>query len=576
MKRFIYVIIAFLTLSALLFAGGEKEAEKKAEPAVGEPQYGGKITQILHVRAIPGADLCVLKWPTAMYTSPVLEFLLRGDFEKYGPRGTGEFQFSMERNIPEKYLTGAIAESWNVTADRLTFPIRPGIRWAAIGREDVMESRELTPDDVVFSLKRYIDSAVGGNGSSWTKNGGWIKSIYVEGNAVVVETSKFNANWIWEIAKGWGNAIYAPEVVDAGASDWDNIVGTGPWMVKDVVIGSHFTYERNPIYYGTTTINGKVYDDIPFIDEWVYPIINDESTRIAALRTGAIDIYYPTPLIYKETLDATCPKMLKNPWNHVIMATVSLRCDREPFNNKEVRRAMMIAIDRKAVMTAIGIGGDIYGWPVSSGVTDVYTPIDELPASTQELFVYDPVKAKQMLVDAGYPDGFEVEISTFTQEFSISTGEMIVNYWAEIGVKATVKPRERAALEAYVRAYKHDCITTNQANNFLLSAIEQAFIPAIPTTYGNVACYDNPKLTALYEKASQTVDAGARNAILKELAVMALDEVAYIPIFAQGFEARWWPWVKNYYGEFEDSSWGVGYFLSTMWIDQDLKAEMGY
>jgi len=205
-------------------------------------------------------------WPTHMFMTPILEFLIQGDFEKYGPRGTGEFSFQLERDIPEQFCKGVVAESWEVTADKIVFHIRPGIYWAAYGKEDVMESRELTPGDVAWSLNRCFDNT--GAGARWTKNGGWIDSIYAEGNDVIVETDGFNVNWLYEIGHASNTAIYAPEVVDADASDWNNLVGTGPFMFKEYVMGSHMGYVRNPNYWDTTTVNGKEYE-VPFVDELI-------------------------------------------------------------------------------------------------------------------------------------------------------------------------------------------------------------------------------------------------------------------------------------------------------------------
>ena len=155
----------------------------------------------------------------------------------------------------------------------------------------------------------------------------------------------------------------------------------------------------------------------------------------------------------------------------------------------------------------------------------------------------------------------------------VDKASMIAAYWDAVGIEAIVKPMEPVAFVALAEDLKHDCYMENTANAFPLSTLKNEFLPA---SVSNWAMYDNPEFAARYEEAAQTVDKAKQDTILKELCVTALDDVPYIPLSATTYITYWWPWVKNYYGEFEDSAWGNGYFTSTLWIDQDLKAEMGY
>ena len=105
--------------------------------------------------------------------------------------------------------------------------------------------------------------------------------------------------------------ISPPEMIAAGADTWENQVGTGPWMLKEYVVGSHMTYVRNPEYWDTTTIDGVEYQ-LPFIDELIWPIIPDQPSQIAARRTRALDFMMPVPNVYWHNLDQTAPELLSN------------------------------------------------------------------------------------------------------------------------------------------------------------------------------------------------------------------------------------------------------------------------
>ncbi|GAI82457.1 unnamed protein product, partial [marine sediment metagenome] len=116
----------------------------------------------------------------------------------------------------------------------------------------------------------------------------------------------------------------------------------------------------------------------------------------------------------------------------------------------DVRRALMIAIDREAVHRAVfGPGGDMNTYPQAYLVPDVWTPPDELPASVQETLVYDPVEARRILVNAGYPEGEEAFILKFianslSLDF-IDMASMVKEYWADIGVTLTMETMEPTA-----------------------------------------------------------------------------------------------------------------------------------
>ncbi|MBA7557226.1 hypothetical protein ES705_49970 [subsurface metagenome] len=150
---------------------------------------------------------------------------------------------------------------------------------------------------------------------------------------------------------------------------------------------------------------------------------------------------------------------------------------------------------------------------------------------------------------------------------------MVAAYWTKIGVGVTLRPMETSAHTAYVRSGDADCTTGCATNANQLITFRDKFLP---DQLGNRAYYSNPYFTDLLLKAEKTVDTADRNAILKELALIALDDVPYIPIAVEAFNATWWPWVKNYYGEWEASSYGPGPVAAYAWIDQDLKKEMGY
>ena len=356
-------------------------------------------------------------------------------------------------------------------------------------------------------------------------------------------------------------------------------------MVKEYVSGSAMTFERNPNYWDTTTINGKEYE-IPFIDELVFPIIPDESTRVAALRTGEIDIHWAVLSRYKDSLARTSPEL--KVYSRLLRPPVIALNMRRPFlSEREVRRALSIAIDREAINEAVlGPGGVMYVHPVApSLVPDVATPFEELPASTQELYVYDPVKARQILVDAGYPEGFSLKmLLSSTNLTGIDIASMAKENWEAIGVTLTIETMEPTAFTRLLWGAgtagskegldaDYDCtIQSDWGPDAPFDAMYSGFCPS----GRNFAQFYDKDFIARYAEAKQKVDEVEQFPILRDLNLIALDSAAYIGVGAPVALRYWWPWVKNYYGEFDAGCFDTGPIFARIWIDQDLKAEMGY
>ncbi|MBA7554169.1 hypothetical protein ES705_46781 [subsurface metagenome] len=135
----------------------EEEEEEEEEPAVGEPQYGGTLTAISYLVKDSGtAGTYDYAWPGILFHGPVLEYALRGDLEKYGPRGTGELPFAQDAwvSIDKYFGDNSLVESFEVAPDKIVFHIRRGIYWQPLGREYVMERREYTAYDFVLTYPK--------------------------------------------------------------------------------------------------------------------------------------------------------------------------------------------------------------------------------------------------------------------------------------------------------------------------------------------------------------------------------------------------------------------------------------
>ena len=152
------------------------------------------------------------------------------------------------------------------------------------------------------------------------------------------------------------------------------------------------------------TINGKKYQT-PFIETLIFAVIPDVSTQLSALRTAKVDWCKDVDRTYVDTLAETTPELLRFPRAAGGLTGIDFQCETSQyFDDVNVRRAMMIGTDRNAMAAKLYGAGNYDLAPMGKGYS-LSVPILDLPASTKELFTYDAVKAKQMLTDAGFPNG---------------------------------------------------------------------------------------------------------------------------------------------------------------------------
>jgi peptide/nickel transport system substrate-binding protein len=322
-----------------------------------EPQYGGTITWFTASQQpwLPQSwDNDTLYWLQAVYTEPYLDTLLEQDMLARGPRGTNEFDYS-GGYVPEDYLKGNLAESYTVTPEEITFKIRRGIMWH---ESPIMESRELTADDIAYSLNRRLEAFRLANPLRVE----FIDEFTAPDRyTLVCKTNRYDADWTFAFAYSRFNVIQPPELNAPGVdpADWRSHVdiGTGAFLLQDYVEAAYASYDRNPIWWKSPQIiDGKEYDT-PFVDTVVVPFIADWSTFVSALRTGQIDWMSDLHVRYEETLRDAHPDIQIKKVPRILTLVLTLRFDTPPLDDAKVRRALMIATDIQAVVDAVYGGG---------------------------------------------------------------------------------------------------------------------------------------------------------------------------------------------------------------------------
>jgi peptide/nickel transport system substrate-binding protein len=577
------------TTSSITTSTVEKTTKAITSPTTSDkPQYGGQIIIGLSFNVGDFDEIYGFFGPPELNTMQLTnERLFTGDWTK-GPAGTGATTWSAIRT---QFETGAIAESWDFSRlpqGVMTFKIRQGIHFGLNSDSEASKlvgGRELTADDVVFSLKQ-----------GFTNSRSYLYNAYSGlRSANITAPDKYTVTFE-TIPSQAANAllratecvdIVPPEVVQkyGNMTDWNNSVGSGPFMLTDFVDSSSVTFVKNPDYWATNQIGTGKDDRLPYVDEVKTLIIPDQSTRQAAFRSGRIDLlngssalsWEDGPNMIKAVLGVQYMKGGRNGSQFV----TGMRTDQTPFNDIKVRQAMMMATDFDSINKAL-FGGDALTltWPIGYWVEykDAYLGLDdsEMPASVKQLYTYNPDQAKQLLTQAGYPDGFETSIVYNTSDSTVGDYyATLKDQWSKVGIELTLKPTEYVVWTSIYRARSFDHMI--QGSYAPVSALYQCTSMS-GTTLTNPSYIDDAKVNAasIQMQALSLTDTAKADAIYKDLMKYVLGQAWAIPYPSPPSYTVWQAWLKNYYGSFSVGYMAGPNWTKWAWIDQPLKKSMGH
>ena len=585
---FVFVLVLSLAATGLWAAAASEEPaagvekEMVLDPSTGEmveaPQYGGSVT---YGRPNYGehTDAWFIGGWATHYVSEVVEKLVIVNWAY--DRSVNDLR---TYDLPWSVFVGALAESWE-TPDATTIiaHIRSGVHWHD---KAPMNGRELTAADVEFNYHRLY-----GLGSGFTEvsavAGGveeFLESVTAtDDSTVVFKLSRPDVEALPRILDEWVSWVYPPEVIrqHGDITDWRNLVGTGPMELTDVVEGASMKWTKAPNYWGFDEKFPQ--NRLPYVDEINAVILPDMAARLAALRSGKIDVLGTAGDSQIRSIDQLKSLQEKNPeinmWTFEFRAGTGFifnNVNNPPFNDVRVRRAMQMALDLETINETFFSG---FGNPTPNGVManskmGVGTPFEEWPEEIKPYYRYDPEGAKQLLAEAGYPDGLETRLD-YDIRADMSYAELVANYWREIGAEVAIHT---------VDATQTSALWKDNTSDGMLGAVSAiTYEPRNGIgrfTTGHVwngAAGSDAEIDEYWERASTaaTLEESNRWAKAVNLRLLELQWTITGPLSPQFNVAQ--PWVKGYNGEVSLSKNGhYSTVMTRVWIDQDMKREMGF
>lgn len=366
-------------------------------PACARPAAdGGHITLGLQLEP-PSLD------PTSGPAAAIRDVSFRTVFEglvKLGPGGV---------------VAPSLADRWKVSADGLTydFDLHPGVRFHDGAPMDALA--------VKFSFDRArAKASTNGQKSLFAR----IDHVETPDPLHVRIVLKDRFSGLLQLL-GWGDAvIVSPATAAANAA---HPVGTGPFRFVGWRRGDSVSLERNPDYWGRP----------PSLAGVTFRFISDPSAASAALSAGDVDGFpaFPAP----ENLKAlqTDRKFTVFTGASEAKTLMAMNNQKPPFNNLKVRQALSYAVDRQAVIDSAMFG---YGRPIGSH----FPPSDQGYVDLTRAYPHDPARARALLAEAGYPNGFTTSIALPPLPYARRSGEVIAAQLAEVGVTARLENLEWA------------------------------------------------------------------------------------------------------------------------------------
>ena len=594
-RKVLSVVTCFMMIGliASLISGCTGGGEGEGEGGGDQPQYGGVLT--IPTNADPtGWDDAV--GGNAHYTTAgCYQTLWSGDWTKgnAGGYGTKVCDWFLPGAINRlDFDTGKIAESWEIGSNNIIFHLRDGVKWED---RSPTNGRAVTADDVVVSINRntqtgaYLKTAYAALAAAMIASKVDDRTVRIDCTAAEMPTLISLIDFMY---------IYPADVIDkfGNMNDWERAIGTGPFTVKKYVPGSQVYLEKNPVYWETNPIGPGQGDQLPYLDGVRVLIQPDPSTVDSLFTTGKIDIHLAVEYDRAQTIKASCPAAKYVTYftdGGKAVICFKLTNPDLPYSDLRVRQALMLAIDhQKIVQELYGGSGDYMYWPLADckEYADAYLELNEYPntpdprvgengLSVKDLYTYNPTKAKQLLADAGYPDGFKCEIIVWNYYYYLDQLEVVKGMWADIGVDMTIKTVDYATVTTTMYFHSY--------NDLLYSGYAGAGTYFKGTNWWGTGMFNGSLINdpVLNDYRNQMYaafpDEEEAMSIHREM-LPYLQEQCYVIQVVGGDTYRfWWPWVKNYSGEgalgyYKYINNGFGGFTQYLWIDQDLKDSMGF
>jgi len=449
---------------------------------------------------------------------------------------------SLVRYNHKMEIEPSLATSWEQPDPfTLIFHLRKGVKFH--------NGREMVASDVKYSFERLKNPKT----SAYPAYYDPVKSIDVMDSYTVKYTmSSPYPTLLASVAYNQFAAIVPREVVEANGDLKTVTCGTGPFKVKEYVPGDYTVFERHSDYWDK---------GLPIVDRLIFKVIKDETSRLAALRRGSVDVGWVKEAqmadMAKKTkgLEVVAPPMARQ-------MRVWLNHDRFPFNNKKLRQAVSAAIDREAMIKTVLMGfGEITSCipPASVPYALPKEEVAKLPFHKRDLEL-----SKRLLEEAGYSNGFEFTHVTSDHSPDYMPGsQMMQSSLKEVGIKMNIQQVEWGIHLNRWQSGDFQMLQMGGVWDIDPDAYIRPFFHS--TSKGNYGHYKNPDVDRLLDESRVTVDVKKRVEIWRKIQYIMAEDVPIL--WPQAGPPRF-EVVRDYVKNYHFLSNVSRIYLRQTWLDK--------
>lgn len=416
--------------------------------------------------------------------------------------GTREVLFNIFEGLVKPNSDGemipAVAEKYELSEDgtTYTFTLREGVKFH--------NGQTVTAEDVVYSINRCA-AVPEGQEKPLVAAFSAVKSVEaLDEKTVAVTIAQRDLEFI---------SYMTAAIIPADYENQDTApVGTGPFKFVSRTPQQDFVMERFEDYWGAPA----------WLDKVTYKICENADALVMNLNGGSIDLCAHLTSAQASQLNQSF-QVLEGTMN--LVQAIYLNNQAKPFDNQLVRQALCYAIDRQGIMDMVADGhGTAVGSSIYPAFTKYFLPelVDKYP--------HDVAKAKELLTQAGYPDGFDMTISVPNNyQPHMDTAEVVAEQLREAGINVTIQPVEWSTWLDTIyngRQFQATVVGVDAAN-----MTARAMLERFTSDYGkNFINYNNPAYDALFQQAINAQDEATQTDLYKQMETMLADTAANVYI----------------------------------------------
>jgi peptide/nickel transport system substrate-binding protein len=533
---------------------------------LGTPQYGGTIT------VSQTGNLTQWDPYATGGTNVLLMYLQQMDSDNWTVSpSTFAFQFIFR---PPEDLVGSLATSWSMPdVNDFVVVLRQNVYWQNISP---VNGRQFTATDVVYDMDRMY-----GLGGGFTVPSPYASSDVISRAAMnsVTITAPWTIDFHWttgnpeniletQLDQGTASQDFvAQEAVSlwGNLNDWHHAIGTGPFILTDFVDSSSASFVRNPTYWGTDERHPG--NKLPYADNVHILIIPQLPTALAALRTGKIDLVENNGIQSANAMKTTNPEILQVAIPQAAEG-MALCNAQPPYNNLQVREACQLAQNLPLIAQTY-YNGTVSPIPQTLTLSTMGggwgNPYPNWPADLQAQYAYNPTLAKQLLAQAGFPNGFTTTcVANNTSDLDLM--QILNSNLAAIGITVNVTLMDNASWGTYCISNKKStamsfCDGRPFGNAY--SPIRQ--LQLFRTGYGgDYSLVSDPTFDAYYPAAVAATDITQIKSIVAQANLYVAQQHFGVSSVSPNFYSFVQPWLKGYNGE--NGAASSGFYLARFWV----------